>query len=198
MSVSAPPVDYPVNVTFSPEPPERNRLTVFFRIILVIPVFVVIYFYALAVGFTSFVAWCAILITGRYPAGLYRFADGFIRVTTYAYAYSCLLTDEFPPFTGHSEKANAYPVQYSADAPSARNRLTVGFRAILAIPILLFASLLLQIVEFFGLVAWFAILFTGRFPNSMIPISQGMLRSVMRAHSYAYLLVDNYPSFSID
>jgi hypothetical protein len=166
--------------------------------ILAIPVSVVLYFYGIAVFFTSLVAWFAILIGGRYPDGLYRFADGYMRLTTDAYAYMFLLTDEFPPFSGHSEKATTYPVQYEVVRPPESDRLTAAFRAILAIPILIFASLLIYIVEFIALVAWFAILFTGRFPESMIKISQGVIRSIMRAHSYAFLLVDKYPPFSID
>jgi len=166
--------------------------------ILAIPVSVVLYFYGIAVFFTSVVAWFAILITGRYPDGLYRFADGYMRLTTDAYAYMFLLTDEFPPFSGHSERATSYPVQYQAVRPAQSDRLTAAFRAILAIPILIFASILIYIVEFIALVAWFAILFTGRFPESMIKISQGVIRSIMRAHSYAFLLVDKYPPFSID
>ena len=118
--------------------------------------------------------------------------------TADAYGYMFLLTDEFPPFSGHSERAASYPIQYGAIRPSESNRLTVAFRAILAIPIVIFAGLLIYIVEFIALVAWFAILFTGRFPDSMLRISQGVIRSVMRAHSYAFLLVDQYPPFSLD
>ncbi len=198
MTATAPPVDFPVNVGFSSEPTDRNRVSVFFRMFLAIPVSVVLYFYGIAVWFTSLIAWFAILLTGRYPQGLYRFADGYMRLTADAYGYMFLLTDEFPPFSGHSEKAAGYPIQYGAVRPSESNRLTVAFRAILAIPIVIFAGLLIYIVEFIALVAWFAILFTGRFPDSMLSISQGVIRSVMRAHSYAFLLVDQYPPFSLE
>jgi hypothetical protein len=65
---------------------EQNRATTFFRIILAIPWFIVAYVYEIVALFTVFFAWVAIVITGRYPEGLYKLNAGFVRyyVRTFA------------------------------------------------------------------------------------------------------------------
>ena len=79
---------------------KRSRLTVFFRIIMVIPHYVVSVFYGIAAWIGVVLAWVAIVVTGRYPEGLYNFAAGYLRFTMRLTAYTYLVTDEFPPFNG--------------------------------------------------------------------------------------------------
>jgi ABC-type sugar transport system permease subunit len=65
------PVEYEVD--FNPHP---SRGTTFFRIILAIPWVIVGLVYAIAFAFTHFFAWVAIVVIGRYPAGLYVSTPG--------------------------------------------------------------------------------------------------------------------------
>ena len=52
------------------------------------------------VGFiATFIGWVAVVFTGRWPAGLHRFSAGWVRVDARLWAYSMLLTDEYPPFS---------------------------------------------------------------------------------------------------
>ena len=81
-------------------PPRLSRLLIFVKWLLLIPHFIVLYFYAIAVGITTFLAWWAILFTGKYPKGLYKFAVGFFRWQIRVSLYYCLLRDEYPPFSG--------------------------------------------------------------------------------------------------
>ncbi|MEX2571095.1 MAG: DUF4389 domain-containing protein [Gemmatimonadota bacterium] len=90
---------YPAGLNLTrPEEP-RNRLTVAFRLILVIPQLLAIWALGIAWAVTTFIAWFVILFTGEYPADLYRFGVGVMRWTTRVEAYLLLLTDEYPPFS---------------------------------------------------------------------------------------------------
>jgi hypothetical protein len=90
--------EYPAGITLDFPPEPRNRLTAFFRWILGIPHFVVLAILTVALFFVLVIAWFAILITGNYPAGLYGFAEGYIRWSVRVEAYLLLLRDEYPPF----------------------------------------------------------------------------------------------------
>ena len=81
------------------DPPARDRLTVAFRIILLIPQFIVLFFLLCAWWVTTVFAWFAILITASYPEGLYNFGVGCLRWLLRVETYFLLLVDEYPPFS---------------------------------------------------------------------------------------------------
>jgi hypothetical protein len=91
--------DYPaaMSVTFPEEP--RNRLTVAFRCLLVLPHAIAIWLLGIAWIFSTIIAWFSILFTGEYPEALYAFSVGVLRWNTRVEAYMLLLRDEYPPFT---------------------------------------------------------------------------------------------------
>ena len=94
----SPQVDYPI--TFGAVYPEKmSRLTTFFRIFLVIPHCIILYFLAIAGGIVAFISWWAILFTGKYPKGMYDFFIGYMRWMTRVSGYMYFLTDKYPPFT---------------------------------------------------------------------------------------------------
>ena len=89
-----------------------------------------------------------------------------------------------------------YPVTFKADYVEKRSRLTTFFRVLLAIPHIIF-------LYFYGLaegvvviIAWFALLFTGRYPQGMYDFVAGSLRYSTRVYGYLWLLTDEYPPFS--
>ena len=89
---------YPASIDV-PEPPKpRDRLTVAFRLILIIPHAFVLFFLLIGWCVTSVIAWFAILFTGSYPAGVMPFGLGVMRWTLRVEAYMLLLVDEYPPF----------------------------------------------------------------------------------------------------
>jgi hypothetical protein len=89
---------YPASVTVV-DPAVRDRLTVGLRILLAIPHFIVLAFILTAWWVTTVVSWFAILLTGRYPQGLYEFGVGAFQWYTRVEAYMLLLVDEYPPFS---------------------------------------------------------------------------------------------------
>ncbi len=93
------PAQYPV--TFEVEYPEKlSRLLILVKWLLVIPHLFVLYFYGIIVGIVIFLSWWAILFTGRYPKGMFDFVVGYHRWSVRVNAYTSLLRDEYPPFSG--------------------------------------------------------------------------------------------------
>jgi hypothetical protein len=90
---------YPASLAIVDPAGPRNRLTVGFRLVLVIPHGIALFFVTLAWWITSVIAWLAILVTGSYPDGLYAFGAGAFRWTMRVEAYLLLLVDEYPPFS---------------------------------------------------------------------------------------------------
>jgi hypothetical protein len=78
---------------------DRNRVTVAFRLILVLPHLFVLWILGIAWAISTIIAWFAILFTGNFPPALYDFAVGVLRWSTRVEAYMLLLRDEYPPFS---------------------------------------------------------------------------------------------------
>jgi len=98
-STAADPGDDPrVRVDVVPELEGRNRLTAFFRIIMVIPQFIVLAFLSFAATIVTVIAWFVVLFTGTWPTGLRDFVVGVMRWSLRVNAYFLLLTDVYPPF----------------------------------------------------------------------------------------------------
>jgi Domain of unknown function (DUF4389) len=92
----------------------------------------------------------------------------------------------------------AYPVTFEADYVERRSRLTTFFRWLLVIPHLI-------VMAFYGLaagvvvvVAWFVLVFTGRWPSGMYDFVAGFFRYATAVHGYWWLLTDRYPPFGPD
>jgi hypothetical protein len=91
--------DYPAHLNFSEFPTERNRVSVGFRIFLLIPHFIALFFVGIAWAITAFIAWLIILFTGAYPESLYNFAVGYLRWSLRVESFGLLMHDKFPPFS---------------------------------------------------------------------------------------------------
>ena len=199
---------YPV--TYQVEHPEgaRNRLTVGFRAILSIPHALLVGGPAVGVGaggdrtgvlgavagVAAFINWFIIVFKGTANKDLMNLQLFYMRWRARALPYEALLRDEYPPF-GDAP----YPV--SAEFPAVtenRNRWTVGFRFILIIPqaiVLTFVAIAWIVTM---IIAWFAILFSGRYPEGLWTFGEGVIRWSLRVEAYWLLLTDEYPPFSLD
>ena len=91
----------------------------------------------------------------------------------------------------------AYPFGLDVDPPAKQNRLTNLFRIILAIPHLLTIGVLGALAEILAVIAWFAILITGRMPSSFASLITSVLHWIARAYGYTYLLSGRYPPFAL-
>lgn len=77
----------------------RSRLTIFFRLFMLIPHAIVLYFVTLAAFVVWFIGFFAVILLGRWPAGMRDFVVGVLRWNMRVNAYAYLLTDEYPPFS---------------------------------------------------------------------------------------------------
>jgi hypothetical protein len=186
-------VPYPV--TFEVDFVERrSRLTAFFRLILAIPLFILVYVYAIGALIADVIAWFAIVITGQFPPLLYDFIAGFVRTATRVTAYTGLLVDPYPPFGPGDERA--YPVRMSFAGPLDHyNRAKTFFRFILAIPIVVLRYVINFLLEIGVLAAWFVIVITGRMPRGLFDVMVLAQSYTARSDAYLFLLTENYPPF---
>ncbi len=192
----------------APQAEKRNRLTVGFRIILAIPHALLIGGPGFGIGtggertgvlglvanICAFINWFIIVFTGKANADLFNLEQFYLRWRARALAYEVLLRDEYPPF-GDAD----YPVTTTfPSVVEGRNRWTVGFRFILIIPQLFVLFFVLIAWGVTAIIGWFAILFTGRYPDGLWKFGEGVTRWMLRVESYWLLLHDDYPPFSLE
>jgi hypothetical protein len=172
---------------------KRNRLTVFFRPILVLPHWIWLSLWGIAAYAAAIVNWFATLIMGRSPQPLHAFLAAYLRYLTHVNAYLHMLADPYPGFTG----ARGYPVDLEIAGPESQRRLVTLFRWLLAIPALIVAYVLGLVMYVIGILGWFASLFLGRMPEGMRNLGSYCLRYTAQTLGYAvFVLTDEYPSFS--
>ena len=91
--------DARIRVNVVPAIEGRSRLTIFFRLIMIIPQLFVLMFVGIAAYVVIVIGFFAVIILGRWPTGLNDFVIGYLRWNTRVNAYFYLLTDEYPPFS---------------------------------------------------------------------------------------------------
>ena len=173
---------------------QRNRLTVFFRLILAIPLLLWAILWGVIAVLAWIVNWFATLFMGRSPDGLHNFLATFLRYTVHVRAYTLLIADPYPGFTGTQ---GTYPIDLEVDPPEQQNRLTVFFRSILAIPALLLANILSNLSQLLAVFSWFVALVTGRVPEGLRNFAALALRFETQTYAYVMLLTGHYPSFNV-
>jgi len=193
MSMSAP--AYPIGFE-ADGPAKQSRLTVFFRILMVIPHAIILVLLGLVCSVITVVAWLVILFTGKYPAGMMEFVINVQHWTARFTGYAWLLTGTYPPFAMGPD-AN-YPVRLSVEGQTeGRNRVTVFFRYFMIIPHLIVLYFLYIAAEVVLLICWVAALFTGMVPAGLHTFLTGVLRWQTRVQLYQLLITDQYPPFSL-
>lgn len=194
--------NYPVS--FSVDYPDRplNRLSTAFRIFAAIPICIVLGLIGKESAFTFgsgglLVVPIMLMIVFRqkYPRWWYDFNLQLLRFSNRVTAYLTLLRDEYP--STDEEQAVHLEMSYP-DAKHNLNRWAPLYKWILAIPHYIVLTVLFIGVVIAVLIAWFAILFTGRYPRALFDFVVGVLRWHNRVVGYAMALVtDQYPPFSL-
>jgi hypothetical protein len=203
--------EYPL--TFSVDYPDRelDRLSTFFRIFAVIPIAIILAtvsgstyssgsgdtstFLITAGGFLFGAPLLMLLFRKKYPAWWANWNRELMRFTNRVHIYLWLMDDTYPSTdeeqSVHLDFDNPDGEQLSRGLP-----LVKWFLAIPHYFILFF----LAIAAFFCVfIAWFAILFTGRYPQGLFKFVEGVLRWGNRVAAYAFILVtDEYPPFSLE
>jgi len=204
-----PPSDYPV--TFSVEYPDRdlNRLTTAFRIITVIPIALILALLSgswgryddwapiagAVAGIVFIPTALMILFRKKYPRWWYDWNLELVRFTNRVGVYLLLMDDRYP---STDEKQS---VQLDFPYPDVERDLERGLpivKWLLAIPHYVVLVFLYIGVFFAAIGAWFAILFTGRYPRGIFDFIEGVVRWHNRVVGYAFTLVtDKYPPFRL-
>jgi Domain of unknown function (DUF4389) len=173
-------------------PVRQRRLTVAFRVILVIPHLFALFFLGIAGLAVVLVGWWAALFTGRLPAFAVDFISGWARWSALVNGYLYLLTDRYPPF-GFSDDP-AYPVRVAIPERQRLNRFAVFFRLVLMLWAFIVSSLVNAGAGSIVLViAWLITLITGRLPTPLHLAFTAVLRYQTRFCCYLGLLTPTYP-----
>jgi hypothetical protein len=149
----------------------------------------------------SLIAWFAIVFTGAMPEGLVGIQCLSIRYQARALSYAGWLREPYPAFDFSTTQADPGGDPLRIELPAQltdRNRLTVGLRLLWIIPAAVFGWLLAIGAGVVLLISFFAVLFTGRWPDGMRTFVVGCLRWYVRFTAYARLLTDDYPPFAVD
>jgi hypothetical protein len=203
---------YPATLTIDYPDKPLNRLSSFFRIFYAIPIFIIL---ALIFGMYNYNSpkslsdhWAyfntvylflplvlMLLFRRKYPRWWFDWNVTLLKFVIRANAYLFLLRDEYP--STDDEQAVHIEIPYP-DASTELNRWLPLVKWILAIPHLIVICFLLIGTLFCVICAWFAIIFTGRYPRSLFDYVVGVERWSIRLSAYAYLLVtDKYPPFRL-
>ena len=181
---------------------------------LAIPHFFLLVFLWIGFAVVTFIAFFAILFTGRYPKGMFDFNVGVMRwswrVTYYA-ATGGLGTDRYPPFS--LDEDPDYPAHLDVAYPASLSRGLVLVKWwLLAIPHYIVLAVLVGagwwgtrgwnygggLLGILVFIAAVALLFTRRYPRGLFDLIIGLNRWVMRVTAYAALMTDQYPPFRLD
>jgi len=172
---------------------QRNRLTVFFRLILAIPHLIWLTVWGIVAALAAIANWFATLVNGESPEGLHDFLATYLRYQTHVYAYILLVADPFPGFGGKP----GYPVDIEVDSPQRQNRWTVAFRVIFAIPAFIVSGILGYLNRALAVFSWFIALAMGSVPEGLRNFAALALRYEQQTAAYALLLTGRYPSFNV-
>jgi hypothetical protein len=151
-------------------------------------------------GVLAVVSWFIIVVTGQLPDGIARLQCMVLRYEARTYAYALWLYEPYPAFEFELTPADpgTNPIRVDVEPQlQDRNRLTVGLRFIWIIPILVFTALVGIALWFATVVAFFAVLVTGRWPEGLRRFVVDAGRLLVRVNAYSRLLVDDYPPFAL-
>jgi hypothetical protein len=168
--------------------------------LLALPHLLILYALGILSQVVGIISWFVVLITGRLPASLAGVQTMYLRYYNRVMAYQGFLLEAYPPFS--FDTATSDPGNYVGELVDFepkldnRNRLTTFFRFLLVIPHVI-ALFFLGIVAFFAwIVGFFAVLFTGHWPEGIRQFAVGYMRWSLRVTAYHLLLTDEYPPFS--
>ena len=186
---------------------ERNRLTAFFRIILVVPAF---FFVAscsptsafsddamsIYAGLLALPAALAIIVRQVYPSYVLAFNDALLSLQTRVDAYLLLLTDEYPSIEANQKVRLIYPEIEGGKKLSPWMPLVKWF---LAIPLFLLGIIYVIYALVLTLIAWISVVKKGIYPEDKAEEVVKVIAYWNRLYGYSLLLVtDEYPSFSLN
>ena len=181
---------YPLR--FDVDYPERlSRWKIFLKWLLIFPVYFILYIISGAAMIPA-AAFFTILFRKKYPRWWFDFQVNFLRYNYRAGVYLLLMRDDYPALD--EDQA----VHLDVDYPDDLNRWLPFIKWLLALPHFIVLMILGIVYCIVLIIAWFAILFTGRYPRALFDFSVGVHRWALRVSAYAfYFFTDKYPPFSL-
>jgi hypothetical protein len=170
---------------------KRSRLTVFFRLLLVIPHLFVLMIWTILAEIVLLIAWIVGIFTGRVPDGLHNLLAGYIGYATRVNAYILLLANPWPTFG-----SQPYPIEVHIAPAAQQSRLTIFFRLLLAIPAMILSYVFRLVNNIIAFLSWFYALFTGRMNEGMRNTSAWLFRYELQTYAYVFLLTGTYPNLA--
>jgi hypothetical protein len=211
---------YAIDAEIPPEEERHNRWKTGFRFILVFPALLIggalgvvgslggsygnYYSFAFSsfgmLPTAAFLAWFAIVFTGRMPRGLRDLAAYCLNYGVQLGAYFLLITDRYPTsdplHPGYGARPDHHPVTISENDDRRRSRLTVFFRLLLALPHVVWLSLWGIAVLFTVIANWFVTLFAGMPADSLHRFNGAYVRYTTHVYAYLYLVANPFPGFT--
>ena len=196
-----------ITTTIAIDLDNRNRATVFWRGIIVLPVWIFVASFtpqsfssdsAAAIGATGFVVLptvLAILFRGIYPSYVLSFNHALVELETRLFAYILLLNDDYPSIERNPRVAVLFP---DVQGGAKLNRGLPLVKWLLAIPLYIVGLFYLVLTGIATVLAWALTSLTGKYPEWAAEIVLGTIAYWNRVQGYAWLLVtDEYPTFSL-
>lgn len=164
---------------------------------ILLPHGIVMLFLAIGLLFVRFITFWAILITGKWPKGMFDYQVKFQRYALRVNARMSNLADGYPAFglNGTDENTN-FDMEYPETVSRLRLIVRAMFGALLTFPhqfVLMFRTIG---VMFVGMIAFWAILFTGKYPKGMFDFVVGTMRWQTRVGNYLNYYTEGYPPFT--
>jgi len=170
-------------------PGEQPRLTVFFRLLLLIPHFIVLWLLGIASGVIAIITWFAALFTAHTPEFARSYQQGYLNWQVRVDAYLFFLSSKYPEF---SWKPTGQVIAY-LPPPVRMNRAAIFFRIILAIPAAILGALLSYGLAIASIVQWVIVLILGRTPEPVFAANAAVVRYRFRLESYWLMVTSAYP-----
>jgi len=190
--------EYPVTAGLD-APLQIARWRVIGNYILAIPHLIVLYVLLIVAELVAIIGWFAILFTGKLPPGVGTFIAGVHRYQWRVVTYILFLREPYPAFgvpSGYADPGGD-PAWFNVAPPESYSRIAVLLRIIYVIPQLLFGIVLAIGLYVAWIIAFFAVLFTGRWPEGLRKFVVGVEFWATRFSAWYFLLADPYPPFSI-
>jgi hypothetical protein len=192
---------YPAGFTF--DPPEKvANWRPLVNWLLAIPHLIILNVLGTLSRLVSVICWFAILFTGKLPDGLANLQVMYVRYSLRTYLYVGFMREEYPLFsfdTVVADPGDDPRVRVNVQPQlTDRNRLTVALRIIWLIPQLVVLVALFIAAVVVSVIAFFAVLFTGKWPTGMRDFVLKVVAWSLRVQVYGLLLTDEYPPFALD
>jgi len=190
---------YPISLSIDYPDKKMNRITTFFRLLTAIPILTIFGLITggmiAAGGFVSIPTVLMLLFLQKYPKWWFDWDLALTKFGTRVWAYLALLRDEYP--STDDERLYHIEIPYPK-AEEELHRWLPLIKWLLVIPHYIVLLLLAIAALAAVIIAWFAILFTGRYPKALFDFVEGLFRWALRVVAYAFLLAtDRYPPFRL-